>query len=269
MTYLLTDKAEKEQCLIPAQINDFSKATLQEALQAAQHDPSAQAALRTGQSDPVVQLCDVMFRLADYESQRLIASPAGHGLSPLLSQQILMFFDRWAQTYLYAAHPDLHHPPSPTILRCFDHAGDASAARADASLTYQGAHHVLSFVIDKGTLALALWTGEDGVVQAAVSLLGAIMTNPRAAAAAGSCESWKVLHAAQLHCIAGTLTQPLAESGTGSVVHHIVTLPSSAQGAITKCMLEASICSPGDQGVEDFRKVGYQFSPCMLRSRTA
>lgn len=115
--HLLADEARGETPLVPDALNavswtavrnnglsDVASALL--APPAAPGDAEARAALRPqvlaalAGCDPVARLSNAVLAAAAFEVARLLASPSSHGLSPLLSTQLLWFAGRWARTYL-------------------------------------------------------------------------------------------------------------------------------------------------------------------------
>ncbi|TPX65919.1 hypothetical protein SpCBS45565_g04813 [Spizellomyces sp. 'palustris'] len=110
-------------------------------------------------ADPVVTLAMTLFKFLKLVSVEP-DSPQFALCSPLVSETLLWFVERWTETYLFL---DSREAASPSLVRAFGR--------------QQGGEHVLDFILTMVQKTFVLWHGETDVLIQVVNLLNAFSRN--------------------------------------------------------------------------------------------
>lgn len=205
--YLLADECDGESPTVPSALNELSKSLARGAGdEAARLSGSDLMSRKFGEvsDDPVVLLAGSIFEFATMETNWLLAVPDGHGLSPLLSEQLLWFLQRWSATYLMP-DPSLYQRGalSPTLTRVFAAVSAATVGSGDGAGELTGAESIVDVLVHKASIAAALWAFEPGVVEQSIKLLRSVVARRTLGAVALRTPSFQALVTAYTALMAG------------------------------------------------------------------
>jgi len=192
--YLLADSSEGECAMIPLPILQVSASFCEH-----QNTKNDQTAMQ----DPVLQLAWCIIRMVEFDSERVNASQgADSRLSPLLSEKLLSALARIVQTYLL---PDEGLYSGPHIrVRCgLPFSVSTCFGQNDTGM------QVTDFLVKSASIYLSNWGIEGGVNTQALSLLRAVVSNPKASSILLRLPNWGLLIDAHVRSVKDTHWSPL------------------------------------------------------------